>query len=80
MYGMMYGMRKTTLYLPDHLKAELERVAHEERRSEADIIREALAELLRRRTPAKPRLGIFDSGDPALAQRADELLDGFGER
>jgi predicted transcriptional regulator len=32
-------VQKTTVYLPDHLKAALERTARETQRSEADIIR-----------------------------------------
>ena len=27
-----------------------------------------------------PRIPLFDSGDPALAERLDELLEGLGER
>ncbi|HWB71748.1 MAG TPA: CopG family transcriptional regulator [Egibacteraceae bacterium] len=73
-------MVKTTLYLPEELKAELERVAQMEQRSEADVIREALAELLRRRTRPKPRLGLGASDDQTLASRVDEALEGFGEQ
>jgi hypothetical protein len=29
---------------------------------------------------AEPRLPLFESGQPDLAERADELLSGFGER
>ena len=29
---------------------------------------------------AEPRLPLFESGQPDLAERADELLPGFGER
>lgn len=79
MYGSLYGMRKTTLYLPDELKAALERAAREERRSEAELIREAISESLGRRTGPRPRAGLVASGDPDLAARADEYLDGFGQ-
>jgi len=29
---------------------------------------------------ALPRIPLFRSADPTLAERVDELLDGFGER
>jgi hypothetical protein len=35
---MMYGMKRTTIYLPDELKAALERTAAAEGRSEADVV------------------------------------------
>jgi hypothetical protein len=72
-------MVKTTLYLPDELKARIEQAARDERRAEADVIRDAIADSLDRRIPPAPVLGIFDSGDPDWASRASEDLDGFGE-
>lgn len=70
----MCGMVKTTLYLPEELKAGLERIALREGRSEADLVREALADLVARRTPPKPRGAIFASGDPDWATNADHDL------
>ena len=43
MYGIVYGMRRTTLYLPDDLKEALQRTAAAEGRSEAEVVRSALA-------------------------------------
>ena len=76
----MYGMKKTTLYLPEELKASLERMAADELRSEAEIIREAIAEKVDRRTRPRPNLPLCAAGlgDPTIAERVDELLDGFG--
>lgn len=80
MYGRMYGMKKTTVYLPDELKAALERAAAREGRSEAELVREAVRELTRNLEPPKPRLPLFASdADPTLAKRFDEELRGFGE-
>jgi Arc/MetJ-type ribon-helix-helix transcriptional regulator len=76
----MGGMRKTTVYLPDDLKAELGRVADMTGRSEADLIREGIRLVSERTLPPAPRLGLFDSGVPDLAERVDEHLKGFGER
>lgn len=79
-YGIMYGMRKTTIYLPDELKAALERTASAQGTSEAEVIRSALVVATREPAYPKPRLPLFDSGDPTLAERVDEVLAaGFGE-
>jgi hypothetical protein len=75
----MYGMRRTTIYLPDSLKSALARAAHEEGRTEADLIREGVEQLLHSRE-REPRLPLFASGQPDLAARSEELLAGFGER
>ena len=77
-YGILYGMRRTTVYLPDDLKGELSRAARDEGRTEADLIREGVERLLRDRLP-EPRLPLFASGDPHLADNVDTLLAGFGE-
>jgi hypothetical protein len=79
-YGIMGGMRKTTVYLPDELKAELGRVAGLTGRSEADLIREGIRLVSQQAPPPAPRLGLFDSGVPDLAERVDEYLEGFGKR
>ena len=72
-------MKKTTVYLPDELKAALEQAAAQGR-SEADLVREAVRELTQRLEPPRPRLPLFSSGDPTLAERVDEeLREGFGE-
>ena len=68
-------MRKTTLYLPDELKAAVERRARERGLPEAQVLREAIAAAVQR--PA-PRAGLFSS--TPFADRTDELLAGFGER
>lgn len=74
----MGGMRKTTVYLPDSLKAQLGRAAAASGRSEADLIREGIEMVSA--APAAPRLPLFASGDPELAERVDDHLGGFGER
>jgi len=71
-------MRRTTIYLPDSLKSDLERAAREDGRTEADLIREGVERLLHSRAP-EPRLPLFASGQPDLAERSEELLAGFGE-
>jgi plasmid stability protein len=76
---MMYGMRRTTIYLPDELKAALERTAAAQGRSEAEVVRNALAAATSDQGHPSPRLPLFNSGDPTLAERVeDELAAGFG--
>jgi Arc/MetJ-type ribon-helix-helix transcriptional regulator len=76
----MGGMEKTTVYLPDDLKRALRRAARSSGRSEAELIREGIGLVTGTHRIAEPRLPLFESGQPDLAERVDELLDGFGER
>lgn len=77
---MMYAMRRTTIHLPDELKVALERTAAAEGRSEAEVVRSALATATAEHVYPPPRLPLFSSGDPTLTERVDdELARGFGE-
>jgi len=76
----MGGMEKTTVYLPEELKQALRRAARSTGRSEADLIREGVGLVTGTHRIAEPRLPLFESGDPGLTERVDELLAGFGER
>ncbi len=68
-------MVKTTLYLPEELKSRLKHRALRVRRSEADIIREALTKDLAEEMPRpRPSWGIGHSGDPTIGDRIDEIL------
>ncbi|HKI85140.1 MAG TPA: CopG family transcriptional regulator [Thermoanaerobaculia bacterium] len=73
-------MVKTTLYLPEELKAALERLAEERRVSEAALVREALEEMVERSARPRPQLPLLPEGlgDPSVASRVDDLLEGFG--
>jgi hypothetical protein len=73
-------MKRTTIYLPDELKAALTRTASALGKSEAEVVRSALAVATADQAYPRPRLPLFDSGDPSLAERVDEALAaGFGE-
>jgi Arc/MetJ-type ribon-helix-helix transcriptional regulator len=75
----MYGMIKTTVYLPDDLKARIEQTATREGRSEADVIRQALDRYTTPRERPRARLPLFESlRDPLFAEQVDEELAGFG--
>jgi hypothetical protein len=78
MYGMMYGVKRTTIYLPEDLKSTLARAAQEDGRTEADLIREGIERVLRSRHP-EPRVPLFISGKRDLADNVDKLLAGFGD-
>ncbi len=76
----MYGMKRTTVYLTDDLKVALERTAAAQGKSEAEIVRSALAAATAGHEHPRPRLPLFDSGDPTLAERVDtELAAGFSD-
>ena len=74
-------MHKTTVYLPQDLKAAIERLALDQDRSEAEVIREALRKAVRESQKPRPRVPLTGRGlgDPTAALRVDELLrQGFG--
>jgi hypothetical protein len=76
----MYGMVRTTVYLPDQLKEALERAAAARGVTEAEVIRSALASVTADHAYPAPRVPLFKSDDPTLAERVDdELAAGFGE-
>lgn len=75
-------MVRTTIYLPEELKAALQARAAADGRTEADIIREALVEKLRGpgKTARDMQFGAFDSGVVTTSERVDDVLTetGFG--
>lgn len=66
---------KTTVYLPDDLKSALELEARRRGCSEAQVIRDAVAQVVRR---PRPNAGLLD--EEPIADRVDEYLAGFGDR
>jgi predicted transcriptional regulator len=67
--------QKTTIYLPEDLKAAVESEAARRGLSEAEVIRQAISAAV---TRPRPRAGIVE-GKP-FADRAEDLLAGFGQR
>jgi hypothetical protein len=76
-YGTITDMRRTTVYLPDELKARLAAEAARRQVTEAEIIRQAVDKETRQ---PRPRGGIF-SGDTGGLTGANlhERMEGFGE-
>jgi Arc/MetJ-type ribon-helix-helix transcriptional regulator len=73
-------MRKTTVYLPPELKRALTRVARQRRCSEAELLREAVSRLAGEAEAPVPKLPLFRSNGPPIAEDADHALEGFGLR
>lgn len=73
-------MTKTTVYLPDDLKRALKRLARERRCSEAELLREAVARLAGEADAPAPKLPLFRSAGPSIAEDVDRALEGFGAR
>ena len=71
---------KTTVYLNATDYRKLKSLAADEGRSAAELVREAVAEYTTRATelPWPRSVGIMDSGIPDLAERYEEMMDGFG--
>jgi hypothetical protein len=69
-------MQKTTIYIPADVKWALGQVAAARGVSEAELIREALQALISQAIPPRPRLPLFKSGKPRLAERVDDVLTG----
>jgi len=65
---------------PEDLNANLGLLAQNEGRSEEDLILEGIRQFVEVHASPAPRIPLFFSEDPTLAERTDELLRGFGER
>ena len=78
----MYGVKRTTIYLTDAQKQQLEQLAARASRTESDLIREGVDQVLdaHRVRRAKPG-ALFALSDPVLddPKRVEQALEGFGE-
>ena len=74
----MYGMNKTTVYLPRELKRSLARAARQRGVSEAALLREAVARLVQDADAPAPVVPLFRGTGPSIADDIDAALDGFG--
>ena len=73
-------MTKTTVTLPERLKRQLENAAKIEHRSQAEIIREAIEDAMRKRVRPKPTIPLTTKRlpRPDMAENFDKYLKGFG--
>jgi len=76
----VYGVKRTTVYLPDEMKAQIEAIAREGR-TEAEVIRRALSAALTKPSLHGPTLPLTEQTGPQTnwAERIDGVVDeGFG--
>lgn len=68
-------MKKTTLYLDEGTDLALKQIARSRRSSQAELIRQALAQfVVSAETPQPIGIGAYRSGRNDVAERAEELL------
>lgn len=70
-------MQRTTIFADEYLLKEIKDLARQEKRSAADLIRDALAEYLHARKSLNTKfffIGIGESGRHDLAEKHEELL------
>jgi hypothetical protein len=81
-YVTMYGVKRTTVYLGDDQKRQLQEIAARTALSEAELIRGGVDRVIEEHRPRrrKPQ-ALFALNDPLLDDpgRADEALEGFGD-
>ena len=71
-------MERTTVYLTTEQRRALSRAARATGASEAELIRRGVDHVTEGHRTAEPTVPLFESGEPDLAERVDELLEGFG--
>ena len=75
----MSRMHKTTIYLDEEAYARIRRIAEATGRTQAAVIREALAAYTGGGGPRRPRSIGMGAGTGDLSDRAEDLLEGMGE-
>jgi len=75
------AMVRTTVYLDEEIALSLRQLAAQQRRSQAELIREALASYAERAVRPIPKgIGKYRSGEPDIAQRAKDILAAAAKR
>ena len=72
-------MQKTTVYIPPKLKRALTRAARLRRCSEAELLREAVQRLTGEAGAPAPKLPLFRSSGPPIAEDLDLVAAGDEE-
>lgn len=72
----MYGMHKTTVYLPESLELRLDAFAASSGVSKAELIRKAVADMLDKLAPPTDSrsLPMFDSGRPMTPESMNDSV------
>jgi predicted transcriptional regulator len=71
-------MVKTSVYLDDQQKQDLDRVAQLTGRSQADLIRDGISQVIHDHLAKRPKMRARFH-DPSIVGRAEDLLEGLGE-
>ena len=71
-------MRRTTIYLPQDLKAAVAGEARRRGLSEGEVIRKATRQLVGEQELPAPNGALFSSGQ-SIADHLDDYLVGFGQ-
>lgn len=75
------GMTKTTVYLDPDVALTLRQMAEAQKRSQAELIRDALETYTRSaKQPRIPGIGEFDSGHTDTSERAEQILKRAAKR
>ena len=71
-------MVKTSVYLDEQQKLQLDRVAEITGRSQADLIRDGISQVIHDHLAKRPRMRARFH-DASIVGRTEDLLEGFGE-
>jgi predicted transcriptional regulator len=71
-------MVKTSVYLDDQQKQDLDRVAQITGRSQADLIRDGVSQVIHDHLAKRPKMRARFH-DPSIVGMAEDLLEGLGE-
>ncbi|HEX7159612.1 MAG TPA: CopG family transcriptional regulator [Trebonia sp.] len=71
-------MVKTSVYLDDEQKQDLDRVAQLTGRSQADLIRDGISQVIHDHLAKRPKMRARFH-DPSIVGRTEDLLEGLGE-
>jgi ribbon-helix-helix CopG family protein len=74
----MQDLTKTTVYLPEADYRRLKAMARKQKRTTAELVREAVAQYAGSAAAKPTSLGIGHSGRGDLSERAEDLLKGMG--
>jgi predicted transcriptional regulator len=71
-------MVKTSVYIDDQQKQDLDRVAQLTGRSQADLIRDGISQVIHDHLAKRPKMRARFH-DPSIVGRAEDLLEGLGD-
>jgi len=71
-------MIKTSVYLDDQQKLDLDQVSQITGRSQADLIRDGINQVIHDHLARRPKMRARFH-DPSMVGKTEDLLEGFGE-